>query len=244
MRLHSSLLSLAVLALCCPGVCLYGATITLGGNAIVNGDAESGTGVTNDSSVLPVPGWNTVGNFTAIQYATGLGFPGPGDPGPASRGVNFFTGGPTNASSSASQTVDTSNISAQIDLGLISFVLSGYLGGFIANGDNAVLTANFLDGSNANIGSSFIGPVTAADRANTTGLFFRTTSGTLPVGTRSILFNLQMTRLTGDYNDGYADNLSFVASSDVPEPGTIGMLAVGFSALAFASIRRVRPSSR
>lgn len=48
-----------------------------------------------------------------------------------------------------------------------------------------------------------------------------------------------MTRLAGDYNDGYADNLWFVVSA-VPEPGTLGTLAAGFGALALFAVRRVR----
>jgi hypothetical protein len=200
-------------------------------------------GASNDTSILAVPGWTTAGNFTTVQYATGLGFPTASDPGPATRGSNFFAGGPNNGSSSASQSVDASNIAAQIDTGTLSFVLSGYLGGFINQGDNATFVANFLSATSNTLGTATIGPVSVADRSSATGLLLRTTAGTIPVGTRSITFNLQMTRLAGDYNDGYADNLSFVASG-VPEPGTLGTLAAGFGIVALFAVRRNRQHLR
>jgi hypothetical protein len=219
------------------GGCLHAASIALGTNAIVNADAESGAG-SADGAIVPVPGWTVTGNFTAVQYgavdASGA-FPAPTDPGPASRGANFFAGGPGNSFSSATQLLDVSNISAQIDAGIVTFLLSGYLGGFATQGDYAVLTADFLDASSASLGSAAIGPVTSSDRSNSTGLLPRDTNGAIPVGTRGISFTLDMTRLAGSYNDGYADNLSFIARapSGVPEPGTIGMIVLGLGAVVW-----------
>jgi hypothetical protein len=226
----SHLFRLHVLVIALLGSCLQGTPIVLGVNGIVNGDAEGGTG-SSDGSILPVPGWTVTGNFTAVQYdAVGFGgvFPTSADPGPVDRGMNFFAGGPSNASSTAIQVLDVSNIAGQIDGGLITFLLSGYLGGFASQRDNAVLTASFLDASNVSIGTATIGPVTPSDRANLSGLLLRTTAGTIPGGTRGIEFGLQMTRLDGSYNDGYADNLSFIATdTSVPEPTTLGMLGLG-----------------
>jgi hypothetical protein len=94
------------------------------------------------------------------------------DPGPADRGNNFFAGGPSSAVSSGTELVDVSNISAQINAWLVSFTLSGFLGGFSTQDDNAELTAEFLSGASS-VGSASTGPVTESDRSRATGLLFR-----------------------------------------------------------------------
>jgi hypothetical protein len=53
-----------------------------------------------------------------------------------------------------------------------------------------------------------LGPVTADDRNGLTSLLLRSQNGPVPPGTRQIHVVLTMTRLDGDYNDGYADNIS------------------------------------
>jgi hypothetical protein len=178
-------------------------------NLIVNGDAESGPGG-DGTVVVPVPGWMTSGNFTVIKYSTGAGFPTPTDPGPPNRGENFFGGGPDSASSSATQSINVSSSATAIDAGKVAYGLSGYLGGFGSQEDNAVLTITFNSATNAALGTASIGPVTATDRNNATGLLPRATSGIVPAGTRQIDVLLQMTRTGGNSNDGYADNLALV----------------------------------
>ena len=220
------------------------APITLNQNAILNGAAESGVG-SADGSVVSVPDWSPTGNFTAVQYGASAGFPSLTDPGPASRGSNFFAGG-GGAFSSGSQVLDVSNISPEIDAGSIAYTLSGYLGGFSTQSDNAVLTASFLSPSST-LGSASIGPVTTAERGGLTGLLFRSTTGSIPTGTRTIDFTLALTRVDGSYDDGYADNLSFVATSSlvppVPEPGTFALVSGSFC-LAMLAIRRFRTPVR
>ena len=192
-------------------------------NLIANGGAESGAG-SSDGSVVAVPSWITTSNFTVVIYGAPGGFPAAASPGPPDRGLNFFAGGPTNAGSTASQTIDTTADAAQIDAGQITFDLSGYLGGFSDQGDNAVLSATFLSASNLLLGSASIGPVTPDDRRDITGMLLRSTSGAVPVGTRSVNVNLQMTRLDFMYNDGYADNLSLIFHV-VPEPPSLSLVA-------------------
>jgi len=217
------------------------AQITLGLNAIANGDAESGAGST-DGSVVAVPSWTSGGQFTAVQYGASGGFPATTDPGPTNRGSNFFAGGPSGSQATGTQTVDVSNISSSIDSGLVNYVLSGYLGGFATQGDNATLTANFM-GTGGMIGSASIGPVTEADRTGLTGLLFRTTSGVIPAGTTDIDFILTLNRTDGSYNDGYADNLSFIATAGstpptVPEPVPTALILSGTGLLTFLIRRR------
>jgi hypothetical protein len=206
-------------------------------NLIVNGDAEAGIGSADGTTIVPSPGWSTVGNFNTVQWGIGGGFPALSDAGPADRGDNFFAGGPDNDASSGTQTVDLSGEALVIDSGIATFVLDGYLGGFAAQEDNAVLRVNFLDSSLGVLGTAAIGPVSAADRANLTALLFRSASGSVPVGTRFVDIALNMTRTEGAYNDGYADNLSLVLSA-VPEASTSLLFLGGGSVLILLQRRR------
>ncbi len=96
----------------------------------------------------------------------------------------------------------------------MTFSLSAYLGGFFDQDDNAVLSIIFERGGQV-LGSAQIGPVLAADRGNLTGLLPRSTSGSVPAGTRQVRIVLQMTRAPYFfYNDAYADNLSLTLSVD------------------------------
>ena len=241
----SKLLTLTCAVLAVSVSPIYAVQITLNQNAILNGAAESGTG-SADGNPVPVPDWTSTGNFTAVQYGVPAGFPTATDPGPASRGSNFFAGG-GGAFSGGSQIVDVSNIAPEIDAGSIAYTLSGYLGGFSTQGDNAVLTASFLSPSSM-LGSASIGPVTTAERGGLTGLLFRSTTGSIPTGTRNIDFTLALTRVDGSYDDGYADNLSFTAMASsapppVPEPSTFALVSGGFC-LALLAVRRFRTPVR
>ncbi len=57
-----------------------------------------------------------------------------------------------------------------------------------------------------------IGPVTAAQRHDKTGLILQSMTETVPQGTRSVLVQLGMIGSGGGetYIDGFADNLSLV----------------------------------
>jgi hypothetical protein len=188
-----------------------------GTNLVVNGNAEAGPGATGTDTVSNIPGWTPSGNFTVHQYGD-TNYLTATDPGPDDRGQNFFAGGPGNSSSSASQMIDVSAGASTIDTGSVSFSLSAYLGGWQDQRDNAVLTATFLDGHGATLGTSSIGPVTASDRNSARGLLSRGSTGTLPAGTRSVQLVLQMTRLDGSYDDGYADDVSLVLTPQTASP--------------------------
>jgi hypothetical protein len=217
--------------------------LVLGTNWVVNGDAESDTGST-DGSIVPVSGWTACCGstlFTVVQYLPNNGFPGPGDPGPASRGANFFAGGPNVANASGSETIDVSGFAASIDLGLLTFDASAYLGGYQGQDDIAEFVVDFRDSSNALISSGGVVGPDAMQRGSLTGLSLEENTGVIPVGTRSIQFILDMFRQDGTYDDGYADNLSFVvngSSSSAPEPGSAGLMAVGGVVIAGLGWRR------
>lgn len=182
-----------------------------GTNLLANPDAEMGTNSADGFTVVYVPGWQATGEFTVVSYVAGDGFPGSTDPGPTNRGDSFFAGGPNNDWSGASQWIDLSSLSSQVDTSGVACVLSGYLGGFHYQYDHAILTAQFRGETSNTLGSVVIGPITPADRPfNRTGFHRCQATENVPIGTRAIEVVLEMIRFEGGYNDGYADNLSLV----------------------------------
>jgi len=180
-------------------------------NLIVNGDAEAAPG-SQDGNPVNTPGWTVTGQATALAYGTGA-YPATGDPGPEDRGLNFLCGGPSDARSTFSQTLDLSSYAQVVDSGAVTFTLSAYLGGYSSQDDSAALAITFKDGSGTPVGGpASIGPVLAAERGNQTALLARDTTGAVPPQTRSVDVELVMTRTSGSANDGYADNLQLVLS--------------------------------
>ncbi|MDF5712294.1 MAG: PEP-CTERM sorting domain-containing protein [Rhizonema sp. NSF051] len=225
---------------------------TLGTNLIVNGDAEQGQGDPIGNAVgtaIPtIPGWTTTGSFSVLKYgAPGFSFtnplgnvvsvslPGTNVPGPSDRGANLFYGGGDRASSSASQSIDISDLASTIDAGQGTFNLSGWLGGYGTDEDSASLNISFLNQGKQSLGISSITAPTPAQRNNTTGLFLQSANGSVPVGTRQINVLLNAAYFRGRVNDSYADNLSLVVNkaNPVPEPFTIlgSVAALGFGGI-------------
>jgi tRNA A-37 threonylcarbamoyl transferase component Bud32 len=178
-----------------------------GHNLIKNGDAEANAGATDDTNVVAPQDWVVKDKFSIVKYGS-PNFVGVGDPGPPDRGANFFTGGPGNAQSSASQTIDVSQGSGGIDSGDKKYTLSGWLGGFAAQGDNATVNVTFQDAGGNTLGTDKIGPVTDVARKDQTGLVKAEQTGTVPKGTRKVVVEIVMLRTEGSYNDGYADGIS------------------------------------
>jgi len=184
----------------------------LGENLIFNGDAEYERGYEGYVSVPDawVPGWFDPGYFTVVQYDSPDGYPTSSDPGPADRGENFFAGGWIGEDTYASWTVDLSPLASAIDAGAV-WTLNGWLGGYAAQEDTASVTASFFDASDSELATTTIGPVSAADRGDVTGMVEQTSFGTLPSGVRKVIVTVDATWATG-FNDGYADNLSLIIS--------------------------------
>jgi hypothetical protein len=83
--------------------------------------------------------------------------------------------------------------------------------------------AAYLNAAGATLGTLKIGPVTAADRGNATGLLRRSGAGMVPGGTRSIRVRMTATEVgAGGYVHAYADNLSLTLL--VAPPPTLGHL--------------------
>jgi hypothetical protein len=192
-----------------------------GCNLIVNGNAEAAIG-SADGTPVSTPGWTSVGEATAIQYGVS-GWPAPTDPGPADRGLNFFSGGQADATSSLTQTIDVSQYASSIDASHVTYVVSGWLGGWSSQDDNATLTVTFQNASGAALGTGSIGPVMSSDRSGVTGFVQQSSSGAVPSGTRTVLVALSMARTEGVANDGYADDLSLVFSGTGASAGACNL---------------------
>lgn len=198
------------------------AQATLGSNLIVNGGAESG-----------VAGWTGFDGYSMFQSVDyGSNWVLPTQPGPVDRGAKMFTG--LTAQAAGYQTIDLGTLAGQP----LNYSLTGWLGGWSSQGDNALLYVSFLDTVGNEIGHAALGPVLPGDRNNETGLFFRSDAGALPTNTAAVMFSLSMERLGGGDNDGYADNLSFVVTSAVPEGSTLAYALAGLALLGAVALRR------
>jgi hypothetical protein len=212
-------------------------------NIIVNGNAEANLGDPNFGSVVVPAAWTTTGNFSATQYAAG----GSLDLNTAASlalggGINYFSGGIDNGFSTASQSIDLSDLAGSIDGGLITAAFSALIGGFNVQEDNMTVEAIFRDATNAALLTLTLGPVSATERANESTLLARAANAVLPAGARSVDVVMTSRRLAGFYNDGYADNLSLVlrggAANGVPLPSTAWLAVLGVAALAAGRRRK------
>lgn len=218
---YRCLVGAALLAMACSSQ----AAVVYGSNLVVNGGAEAG-----------MAGWSGFDSYSPVQSVNyGSNWVLPSQPGPADRGSSMFAGSGQYAV--AYQSLDFGVTLAQG----VAFSLSGWLGGWANQGDNAVFYVQFLDEFSNEVGSSTLGPVTPQDRGNQTGLLYREADGLIPAGTRSLSFWLSMERLVSGDNDGYADNLSFVLDAPVgeaPEPATVSLFLAGLGMLGWSGRRR------
>ncbi|HSD84868.1 MAG TPA: hypothetical protein VLG46_13455, partial [Anaerolineae bacterium] len=167
-------------------------------NLIANGDAEANLGANDATTVVTPDCWNASSSFTAVRYGAS-DFPVSGTV--PNGGANFFAGGPNSAVATATQLSDISSLSQTIDSGNVIATLSGFLGGFAQQADHMVVIAEFRTGEQQTLGQIQIGPVTVQERANTTTLLARSTSGKVPVGARQVVLTMRATRAEGTYND-------------------------------------------
>jgi hypothetical protein len=213
------------------------------GNLVVNGDAESGAGSTDASTTapMPIPSWTSTANFTEHAYDPSGAFPSNTVSDGIGGGAQFFAGGPQNTTNdveTASQAIGIADAAPEIDMGAASATVSADLGGFATQDDNAAVTATFLSGDGTALRAVTIGPVMAADRGSVTTMVARSATVAVPTGARSVQVTIKMTKLSGTYNDGYADNVSLALSQSgmpgqlppptagstvnaVPESGTV-----------------------
>lgn len=205
--------------------CSAQAAVVYGDNLVVNGDAEAG-----------LDGWTGYADYSMFQSVNyGSNWVLPTQPGPSDRGARMFSG--LGQYAVGYQTLDFGVATSR----RTAYSLSGWLGGWANQGDNALFYVQFLDEFGNEVGSSEIGPLTPDDRGNQTGLFYREAEGFMPMGTRSLSFWLSMERLVSGDNDGYADNLSFILQppgGEVPEPGMVSTFLLGAGILGWTRRRK------
>ena len=198
----------------------------LNANLIANPGAEDYTAAT----ALGAPAGDTM----AIADCWSSDSPLPAPDGTQESSASTYTGvtgsrdfyGGTNPSTVAINGVTTLG-SQLISIGALSpagqyFKLSGALGGYSSQGDYATVTATWEDIDGATLGSAVLGPVTAAQRNNTSELLARTWYGTVPVGTTRVLITIATTGVGSGANlDGQADNLSLTIGSGSAPPAQL-----------------------
>ncbi len=195
--------------------------IELGVNLLNNSNAEAGPGGTGQ--VVPIPGWAaTQGFLTVAAYDGTPALLSDADPGPADRGDNYFTGGTADVSV-AEQRFNLFPRAAQIDAGLLTFELDGWLGS-AAIEDDATLSVTFLDNNLDEISTFSIGTL-ARGEIELSGLTFFETADFIPTGAREAVVEMTFTRASSgsSYNDGSADNVAFRI---IPAPGPAALLGV------------------
>jgi hypothetical protein len=132
-------------------------------NLILDGSGQSASCSGSGYDETTDPGWTiTAGDPNVVCYTNNGGFPGSSTPG-AQPGSGYFDGG-TRGNGSLTQTANVSAATTAIDAGTATYNLSGWLGGFGKQNDTAALVATFQSATGAALGTSQIGPVTAADR--------------------------------------------------------------------------------
>ncbi len=98
-----------------------------------------------------------------------------------------------------------------IDNEAVRFNFSAWIGGYSSQDDNAEASLTFTNQLNQTVGNIItLGPVLAADRGYIGSLLFRQANGLVPIGTRSFIVVVTMTRVSGTYNNGYIDDIAVV----------------------------------
>jgi hypothetical protein len=117
-----------------------------------------------------------------------------------------------------------------IDSNCLDLSVSAMLGGWADQGDYSIVSFEVLDSFSQRTNYVAIGPVTPAERGNTTRLLARATQIAVPPGSRIVKVKMFSFRAAGQNNDGYIDDV------DVRLVGR--NQSVGFAANAPLSVSR------
>jgi hypothetical protein len=231
-----------------PAVAVTTTSLVQSPNLLVNPGAELGDPSLSGFSAVTIPGWTLTGTPTVIKYGAsrtlwpiGTSFPMPNLPsflgfpkaksGPADGGNQFFGGGDI-ATGTLTQTVDLRGAATDIDKGAVPYDFSGWFGGYLSDQSGASAKVTFLDGNKTFLGSAELSRVGAWERWFQTGFKQRSTTGSLPTGTRyaQVVVTLEdrqwavfgFPALLGgvdfDYNNSFADNIAFSIGANLPAP--------------------------
>jgi hypothetical protein len=205
-------------------------------NLLVNAGFEVADPSGSGYSGVTIPGWTVTGTPTIIAYNTPRGYPSPtatpfpdlpgflGFPNSIPGGGNNFAGGGPVATSTISQSVNLAAAAARINTGAMPYTLSGMLGGAYLDASSTTVQVSFLNANGVVLGSGSIGSVGVLDRLGGTGFQYRDVSGTIPAGTTSAVVTanfIDRNPVLGNYNNAYADNLSFTVGDPSLTPAAL-----------------------
>lgn len=179
-------------------------------NLIVNGDVNAGHCTGDWTAATTLPGWTIASGSPDVicSSAGSFGYPSGTTPDAA-----FFAPG-NQGDGTIEQSADVSSAATAIDGGTVAYSLSGLLGGWTNYPGYAQVSLEFRGSSGAQIGAIATLPtVSAADRGDATEFLARSTTGTVPAGTRSILVMLSFLDSAGE--TGYAEHLSLTLNTPV-----------------------------
>jgi hypothetical protein len=204
------------------------------GNLLANSGTESSSASSTGNDVFTLDPW--VPNTMASPRATAVRYGAPGFPTVAQGqaldgGRSFFAGGPTAANDDDTlpykyalldQTVAVpATAEEDIDAGTVQFTVSGCLGGYSNQDDQATVAGVGLTSGGSPTSSNVVlyGP-DAAGRGNQTELLGQTGTLAAGAGTRKFAVQLEFNRLSGkgSYNDAYADNIGLRLSPNGSPP--------------------------
>lgn len=184
-------------------------------NLITNGDAERGPAAASFGETRQRPtGWTDEDGAMWIRTYEGSDMSDAPNRG---SGGNFFHGGDGGADSRISQEIDLPANPSSVDAGEIYFRVSGLLGGWEDQTDEAEVVVEFLDGEGDVVDTVSIGPVTPAERDNDTDFRYREEWGRVPESARTARVQLVSRYFEGANNvDGRADELSLTLHTSRP----------------------------
>lgn len=200
----------SILALCStapaqlkrPAAIAKAPTSIYGRNLLKNGNLEIET-----SDDKNVPGWAPVEGLSAVKYGSVGGEWDWGLSGCGSCGTRYarlaFEGSVHELSTS--QTLDVAPAAEKIDAGKATARISAYLGGFLNSDTTSTIAVSFQDDSGKELGTLATDPVDTLQlpkaEKGSTGLTLCEKSGSVPAGTRRIVFTWHATATgsSGDY---------------------------------------------
>ena len=200
------------------------------GNLIQNPGAEEGTAV-SDTAIAPPPQWDVIGNVSQVLYDSVLnpaptGFPTTDVSAAIGGGSAFFSGGAVVAHKWMTQVIDfDAAAETRIAAGDVSAALNGDLGGYLTDGDRVSVSVRFRKNGETTVGDVLeIGPVYPSDRGDPpqTTLLPRSDTAAVDPQATDALVTVFFEGFTGQYTDGYADNLSLTLATppSPPSPDT------------------------
>ncbi|HPS55901.1 MAG TPA: hypothetical protein PLP05_09900, partial [Sedimentisphaerales bacterium] len=210
-----------------------GQATPLGVNLIKNPSAEANGSNSDCNATIVIDDWETADDTIVIplDYGTILNgnnlTPPKADFASETFGNSVFFGGLVSAEEKnprMTQSIDISDRAVEIDKGMLKFEVSGYFGGYLNQNDSAKLYAFFYDQNNELQSTPKIGSGTALTRGNITTMLKESISDIVLPGTRTITFMFQWTLASGEFQNGIADNLSFVI---IPLPGIMTIESQG-----------------